>query len=516
MRDAVASKLLTKDEANKLFFGNNKGGTWSNIDEFWGKYDKHAGGYLYGLNTKKDNKLSKLYARVMQFAKAHRGDDDISANFLNSTDHGKFNEYLTFTTAMHTVNEKNHESLTKNLKSSTVFEGMDSKLKDNLLTIALTKDNGLISEEEFIKSATPLMKRKDARKFNFSALAGLDASMVQSLSPEERKKWASLSGNKISNMPKKAKQYLYGIFEYDVNTGKPLTNSKSLTSLYKDIKKNYVSSVQNSKEILSITPGIGGNANASYSPGEQEWMIYPSIIGSEGFKGWKELMTKDLGNVNWYDQTKNNISFHGNDISGVNKTKESFDDPKELVNVSEYILSKLWSQTGNKKATPFRLSSNQRAMEKRNKGSMTVYPDYKFLKELLQGDGKGMLTEDLIKTIATNGITYITDSKNWNNSVFKSNQYTPLESVVRALGSVSYEHPMGGGKYTISEDNTGVSPYTINYSLNTLNSDGSTSSDDFLFPPNTYNLEELTKEMVDAMQYMSDYNKAMSRSKKSQ
>jgi hypothetical protein len=155
-------------------------------------------------------------------------------------------------------------------------------------------------------------------------------------------------------------------------------------------------------------------------------------------------------------------------------------------------------------------------MEKRNKGSMTVYPDYKFLKELLQGDGKGMLTEDLIKTIATNGITYITDSKNWNNSVFKSNQYTPLESVVRALGSVSYEHPMGGGKYTISEDNTGVSPYTINYSLNTLNSDGSTSSDDFLFPPNTYNLEELTKEMVDAMQYMSDYNKAMSRNKKSQ
>ena len=146
-------------------------------------------------------------------------------------------------------------------------------------------------------------------------------------------------------------------------------------------------------------------------------------------------------------------------------------------------------------------------MEQRNKGSMTIYPDYKFLKELLQGDGKGMLDEGLIKTMATNGITFITDNKNWNNSVYTSNQYTPLEAAVRALGSVTYEHPMGGGKYTISEDKTGTSPYNIQYSLNQLNPDGKVTTDNFVFPPNTYKLEDLTQKIMDGMNYMSDYNK---------
>jgi hypothetical protein len=508
MRDAVASGLFSsKEEANKYFFGDKKGGTWSNIDEFWNKYDKHAGGYLYGLNTQKDNKLTKLYARVMQFARAHRGDDDISANFLGSQDHGKFNEYLTLATSMHTINEKNHDAISKNLKSSIALEGVDNNIKQKLMDIVLQKDNGLISEEAFIKAARPLFDNDKTRKFKFSALAGLDASMVQSLTPQERKQWETLSGGKITNMPQKAKKYLYNIFNYDVNTKEPLTNIKALTSAYKDIRKAYVEVVQNSKEILSITPGMGGKANASYSPAEQSWMVYPSIIGSDGFKGWKEMVTRDMGNINWYDSSKNNISFYGNSVSGVNDTKALYDDPKDLVNISQYVLSKLWSQTGDKKALPFRLNSNQRAMEQRNKGSMTIYPDYKFLKELLQGDGKGMLDEGLIKTMATNGITFITDNKNWNNSVYTSNQYTPLEAAVRALGSVTYEHPMGGGKYTISEDKTGTSPYNIQYSLNQLNPDGKVTTDNFVFPPNTYKLEDLTQKIMDGMNYMSDYNK---------
>jgi hypothetical protein len=109
--------------------------------------------------------------------------------------------------------------------------------------------------------------------------------------------------------------------------------------------------------------------------------------------------------------------------------------------------------------------------------------------------------------MATNGITFITDNKNWNNSVFTSNQYTPLEAAVRALGSVTYEHPMGGGKYTISEDKTGTSPYNIQYSLNQLNPDGKVTTDNFVFPPNTYKLEDLTQQIMEGMNYMSDYNK---------
>jgi hypothetical protein len=69
---------------------------------------------------------------------------------------------------------------------------------------------------------------------------------------------------------------------------------------------------------------------------------------------------------------------------------------------------------------------------------------------------------------------------------------------------------MGGGKYTISEDRTSTSPYKIRYSLNELNPDGTTSTNDFVLPPNAYNLEALTKEMVDAMDNMSIFNKGTS------
>jgi hypothetical protein len=534
MKNLVKSGV-PKEEVNKMFFGKKDGSLWSNMDEFWNKYEKNAGGYLYGLSTQKDNKLSKLYARVMKYATANRGDDDISANFLQSQNHGKFNEYLVLATSMHTVNEKNHETILKNIKSSTEFGSFPSEIKDKLSKLLITSSNGLISEEEFIKAAKPIVdKIKPGLPKNigqgpfeqayYSMSKEQKTQLDKLLDSENKKKGKKDIGvipyskrlNNLSEQDVKriSRQYFSKIYNVDPNTGTAINNEKVLKNMYKDAKRSYVEAVQNSKEILSIVPGIGGKANASYSPAEQTWMIYPSIIGTEGFRGWKELVTRDLGNVNWYDESKNNISFYGNSINAVDKTKKLYDDPKDLVNISNYIVSKLWTLTGDKKALPFKMASNVRAMEKRNKGSMTIYPDYKFLKELLTGDGKGMLDEALIKTIATNGITYITDSKNFNNSVFRSNQYTPLEAAVRALGQVSYTHPMGGGSYTISQDNTGVSPYTINYSLNELQPDGTTYTNKHVFPPGTYNLEALVKEISDGFTNLSDYNTAVSRARR--
>ena len=56
-------------------------------------------------------------------------------------------------------------------------------------------------------------------------------------------------------------------------------------------------------------------------------------------------------------------------------------NPDFLVKKRAVIGNTLWSQTGKDK-TSFRIASNQRALEQRNKGSMTVYPDYDFLKTL--------------------------------------------------------------------------------------------------------------------------------------
>ena len=547
MQRLVTSGELTESEAAKLFFGTEKGGAWSNPNDFFDNYKEKGGSYLYGLNTSKKNKLTQLYSRVLAYAQANGGDDDLSAAFLQSENHGKFNEYLTFVTGMHTVNIKNREAISKNLKSSTLLEGLKPDVKNQVIELAVSKSNGLISEEQFVKATKNLVKEHvssinklktkpnygiyDKNAFEEVRLTGIDEQDLmnitktsKSLSESQfRKEKNNIAAGKTKGSKYYAVKDASGrINYYKNNFGKAKNIDRQVEDInstlnvdayvkdvYYDLSKIYREVAQNGDELISITPTMGGKANATASTKEQEWIIAPNVIGTDGFKGWSQFVTKDLGNINWYDNSKNKISLYGNNISGIDKTSDVIDH-QELVAASNYIIQKLWSQTGKDK-TSFRIASNQRALEQRNKGSMTVYPDYDFLKTLAKGEDKGMLTDEVIKLMTTNGITFISDKNNWSNKIFTDNQTTPLEAIVGALGEVKYEHPFGAGSYTISENKTGVSNYNIDYTLNQLLPDGTTVSRPYAFPSNSYNLEELTQEIMKSMNYLGEINKQQSR-----
>jgi hypothetical protein len=68
---------------------------------------------------------------------------------------------------------------------------------------------------------------------------------------------------------------------------------------------------------------------------------------------------------------------------------------------------------------------------------------------------------------------FISNKNNFSNSIFQANKWTPMQTIVNALGSYEYEDPMGGGKLMIEKDPSGLSDYMVNVSFRELMPDGS-------------------------------------------
>ena len=134
-----------------------------------------------------------------------------------------------------------------------------------------------------------------------------------------------------------------------------------------------------------------------------------------------DFMKNKEGKINFYDMKNNPISFFGNSKTGVEKTQALYADTEDIhthVKIAEMILNNYRSNIGKKDIKNFNLTSSQIAIEDLNKGAMTLYPTLDVLKALQLGEGKGLLTEPLINAIATNGISMISNRRNFNNCYY--------------------------------------------------------------------------------------------------
>lgn len=100
---------------------------------------------------------------------------------------------------------------------------------------------------------------------------------------------------------------------------------------------------------------------------------------------------------------------------------------------------------------------------------MVIYPTKDVLDELKATDDGGIITQDIENAILKNGISLMSNTKNWNNSLFTRNQRTGLESIVQALDQFDYEDPMGAGNIKIRKGTVNsLAPYTFEYNFNML------------------------------------------------
>lgn len=491
--------------------------------QFIAEYKKDPAAFLEGRGA---DLLTKTYARVMQFAQATKGDEGISDSFLGTNLHGQFSTYLDYVRNNEIVTEKNNQSLQKNLKSSVKISAMPSEVKNKLADLALNSDLTMIDRKDFValgrqyfvesERSKSVNSFRDARQtLNGAEVAELQAMLKKANDKKGKIQtgaiptpgYPNLTGREIAQIER---DYLKGKFNLNNNGGK-MDKADQLGAIYDEMAKIYQQTVQNPKEILSSSNLINKKkANAVYNTAESAVAVNLAAIQSQGFQAFLQF-TKDASNINFYDMRNNPVSFYGPNISGVEKTKEMYEDEDDIyrhVKIGEMILRDYYNNMGKKDYKTFNLSSVQVAIEDRNKAAMVVYPTMDVLKKLKEAEGKGLLDEELINTIATNGISFVSDRKNFNNWLIKGNELDPSEAMLNALGKISYEDPMGGGSYIIEKDYSGASPYKVSIKYAELQPDGSKVDVTRVIPPVNFqnNISIASNLAKDNLRQMAEYN----------
>jgi len=101
---------------------------------------------------------------------------------------------------------------------------------------------------------------------------------------------------------------------------------------------------------------------------------------------------------------------------------------------------------------------------------MVIYPTKDVLDELKAAKDGGIITQEIANAILKNGVTMMSNTNNWKNSLFTRNQRTGLESIVESLDEYNYIDPLGAGDLKISKGTiNSLAPYTVEFSYNSLN-----------------------------------------------
>jgi hypothetical protein len=213
-----------------------------------------------------------------------------------------------------------------------------------------------------------------------------------------------------------------------------------------------------------------------------------------------------MNRINFYDTKNNAVSFYGTSKGDIEKTLDLFSDSDDItrhVRAADLILGEYYKTIGKKDAKTFGLYSVQVAGEDRNKGAMILYPSMDILKTLMASDDAGILTQDMVNAMATNGISFISNRSNFTNSIFKGNQWTPMQALINAKGSYDYKDPMGGGSYTIEKDETGISDFNVTVKYRKLNENGTVSFESMPLPPSMYG-NNIDNVAIEAGKVLSD------------
>jgi hypothetical protein len=115
---------------------------------------------------------------------------------------------------------------------------------------------------------------------------------------------------------------------------------------------------------------------------------------------------------------------------------------------------------------------------------MIIYPTAEILKPYLN---EKVIDQKTYDAMLLNGISFMSDRTNFTNPIFKSNQYSPMQSMVNSLKpgqKFTYKHPSGKGGYNISKDPYGTSEYQLEWYLNDINMpDGTKENFRYPVPP---------------------------------
>ncbi len=224
--------------------------------------------------------------------------------------------------------------------------------------------------------------------------------------------------------------------------------------------------VYTSGRIKKAPPGFAqlGNMTGTgkFSPGVTTTWVNPKAHGTKS-SAWMGEVFNDLSKMDWGATDKNRVSF-----GGISKTSfdavggRKNDIGRALFNAMKAEISNPKSKMGN-----FRMGVAPIATGSLGKAAIIIHPDAEWLKSQVksgkEGTGAGLITAEQYDMIMKNGISYITDSGNMSNSLYKNSFQSPLASYVDYFDKYTYSDPSNPNyKFTISKNKLGGGgDYTI-------------------------------------------------------
>tara|TARA_R110000868_G_scaffold94939_4_gene261405 strand:- start:2185 stop:5481 length:3297 start_codon:yes stop_codon:yes gene_type:complete len=462
--------------------------------DFANDYKKNPAKFL---DTKGAKYVKGVYDRVMQLADLQKGNPNgVAANYLMDQTHTKMKDYIHFAQGNELIETANKEALSKTLRSSTTMSGFTDSQKNSIASGMLDENLSLVDFNTFKNVMNGSLNGKRLLSES-SKYASFEMRAYYSLNESEKKEYNRINDASIAKngSPKNSNGQRSSVTTQATTEGKNYLRSKfpftdyNAENIYNDLKRIYKTEIQNGKEIIALSPLFkkDGKGNAMYNTNLNAINVSVDAVQSQGFKYFREF-TKDVSSINFYDHANNPISFYGANKSGVEKTNSLYSGSDELrtdTKIAELIIANYHSKLGSNKVKDFRLASGQIALENRNVGTMVIYPTKDVLDELKATDDGGIITQEVANAILKNGVSLMSNTKNWNNSLFTRNKRTGLETIVTALDQYDFKDPMGAGDIKIRKGTiNSLAPYTFEYNYNILDeTTGQVMTAGGLYPP---------------------------------
>jgi hypothetical protein len=216
-----------------------------------------------------------------------------------------------------------------------------------------------------------------------------------------------------------------------------------------------------SATMKKVPPGISSIGEMSgagvFTPSRQSINVAPLAFGTKG-NGYFHEFARDFRKI---DFATSGISFHG-----TSSTKDT-DAGKAMINAMISAMNDTKS-----KFKPFKMSSQAIAGGSSNKGAMILHPDAEWLQNYMKSEKgtAGLITADDYNAILTNGISVVSDSKNWTNGLYTSSYLDPLQSVVESNpNGYEWNDPYGNYNMKIKKNTMGTGDYNIQRTYRLLN-----------------------------------------------
>lgn len=293
---------------------------------------------------------------------------------------------------------------------------------------------------------------------------------------------------------------------------------------YDDLVKQAGDAYSNSKVIKEVSPLVGltkDPGSGLYVPGIQKIDVAQKAYGTKGNIFFNQAIG-DLRSIDMNDITQNVVSIDG-------PTKTAFDKAKEedfdLNTRGSAFINALSSQFKNTKSKlpPFSIGYQAIAGGSTKKSAMIIYPDAEFLSKYTgkvdkDGNRTNLFTPEEAQKIMSNGLSVMSDSKNWNNGLAKSSEISPIEAIINSDPENGYtwhdyrKNPVNGdpmGSFNIRKNPYGTNDYITSMTYQLWNPETqryeTETKSDFLIPQGN-NIEALRDKAYDYFEIINQQN----------